>query len=221
MFFFFFFQAEDGIRDYKVTGVQTCALPISPPASGIMEPNSANEKAPKIERMAPTIHAAKTMETLLPSRAISAGFRKMPVPIMVPTTMAAEAQAARPRTNSRRFSAIFHVSSLVEETEHLRTKARYIVPLRAPDPAHHPSDCKRHASANEEIPRKHHGRETKNGQNRCQSCEHAGEGAARTGSAIERAQQKESQQAAEGKRCYGQARFQKRTPFHQAEAHEN
>src|SRR5256885_13100508 len=26
---FLFFQAEDGIRDYKVTGVQTCALPIS------------------------------------------------------------------------------------------------------------------------------------------------------------------------------------------------
>src|SRR2546426_1287321 len=29
VFVFFFFQAEDGIRDYKVTGVQTCALPIS------------------------------------------------------------------------------------------------------------------------------------------------------------------------------------------------
>src|SRR6266852_8842651 len=28
MFFFFFFQAEDGIRDATVTGVQTCALPI-------------------------------------------------------------------------------------------------------------------------------------------------------------------------------------------------
>src|SRR2546430_12662323 len=28
MFFFFFFQAEDGIRDLTVTGVQTCALPI-------------------------------------------------------------------------------------------------------------------------------------------------------------------------------------------------
>src|SRR5437762_7186476 len=27
-FFFFFFQAEDGIRDTSVTGVQTCALPI-------------------------------------------------------------------------------------------------------------------------------------------------------------------------------------------------
>src|SRR5690606_40742361 len=26
--FFFFFQAEDGIRDFHVTGVQTCALPI-------------------------------------------------------------------------------------------------------------------------------------------------------------------------------------------------
>src|SRR5690349_22958945 len=29
---FFFFQAEDGIRDLYVTGVQTCALPISLPA---------------------------------------------------------------------------------------------------------------------------------------------------------------------------------------------
>src|SRR5215813_1487059 len=28
MLFFFFFQAEDGIRDADVTGVQTCALPI-------------------------------------------------------------------------------------------------------------------------------------------------------------------------------------------------
>src|SRR5207253_8574820 len=31
VFFFFFFQAEDGIRDGHVTGVQTCALPISAP----------------------------------------------------------------------------------------------------------------------------------------------------------------------------------------------
>src|SRR3989454_9149990 len=34
---FFFFQAEDGIRDYKVTGVQTCALPIS--ARGTLSPD--------------------------------------------------------------------------------------------------------------------------------------------------------------------------------------
>src|SRR6266508_5096900 len=33
MLFFFFFQAEDGIRDGHVTGVQTCALPISEVAS--------------------------------------------------------------------------------------------------------------------------------------------------------------------------------------------
>src|SRR5258706_12513727 len=36
---FFFFQAEDGIRDWSVTGVQTCALPISIPvarASGLV-----------------------------------------------------------------------------------------------------------------------------------------------------------------------------------------
>src|SRR5256885_6549565 len=33
-FSFFFFQAEDGIRDYKVTGVQTCALPICRPRGG-------------------------------------------------------------------------------------------------------------------------------------------------------------------------------------------
>src|SRR5256884_9996693 len=31
---FFFFQAEDGIRDVAVTGVQTCALPISLPGDG-------------------------------------------------------------------------------------------------------------------------------------------------------------------------------------------
>src|SRR3989440_4043850 len=32
--YFFFFQAEDGIRDLIVTGVQTCALPISPEGIG-------------------------------------------------------------------------------------------------------------------------------------------------------------------------------------------
>src|SRR5262249_58112598 len=31
---YFFFQAEDGIRDWSVTGVQTCALPISASGDG-------------------------------------------------------------------------------------------------------------------------------------------------------------------------------------------
>src|SRR3989454_4123283 len=41
---FFFFQAEDGIRDYKVTGVQTCALPICVPIaaeSSLTQPGAA------------------------------------------------------------------------------------------------------------------------------------------------------------------------------------
>src|SRR5207247_8452792 len=37
LFFFFFFQAEDGIRDPLVTGVQTCALPISGFAPAVIE----------------------------------------------------------------------------------------------------------------------------------------------------------------------------------------
>src|SRR6185312_8535506 len=40
--FFFFFQAEDGIRDLIVTGVQTCALPISSRASASTVLSSAN-----------------------------------------------------------------------------------------------------------------------------------------------------------------------------------
>src|SRR3712207_7576074 len=36
MSLFFFFQAEDGIRDIGVTGVQTCALPILAPDGGVL-----------------------------------------------------------------------------------------------------------------------------------------------------------------------------------------
>src|SRR2546429_6575415 len=39
---FFFFQAEDGIRDVAVTGVQTCALPISAKADSVG--NDGDEK---------------------------------------------------------------------------------------------------------------------------------------------------------------------------------
>src|SRR5438876_1702944 len=40
--FFFFFQAEDGIRDGRVTGVQTCALPIW---SGLSVPKRRSDSA--------------------------------------------------------------------------------------------------------------------------------------------------------------------------------
>src|SRR5262249_59262167 len=39
-YIFFFFQAEDGIRDWSVTGVQTCALPISRHSSSTAAPGS-------------------------------------------------------------------------------------------------------------------------------------------------------------------------------------
>src|SRR5256885_6701486 len=45
----FFFQAEDGIRDYKVTGVQTCALPIS--AASRAEPTREVERVPAAARL--------------------------------------------------------------------------------------------------------------------------------------------------------------------------
>src|SRR5690606_40431920 len=40
---FFFFQAEDGIRDFHVTGVQTCALPISNHVEYLLTPPSKDQ----------------------------------------------------------------------------------------------------------------------------------------------------------------------------------
>src|SRR5690349_23898377 len=42
---FFFFQAEDGIRDLYVTGVQTCALPIYAQKGDFHHPNTMIAKA--------------------------------------------------------------------------------------------------------------------------------------------------------------------------------
>src|SRR5216683_8179305 len=43
---FFFFQAEDGIRDLIVTGVQTCALPISRPGAVVVAVHAHHVPAP-------------------------------------------------------------------------------------------------------------------------------------------------------------------------------
>src|SRR6266852_7208045 len=49
--FFFFFQAEDGIRYATVTGVQTCALPISRSSNrGHSLPTSPSTAAPRSAR---------------------------------------------------------------------------------------------------------------------------------------------------------------------------
>src|SRR5256885_12963859 len=59
----FFFQAEDGIRDYKVTGVQTCALPIS-------------DSRPAQSALAPSRHPRGLAGTLRSLRIRNAGRRR-------------------------------------------------------------------------------------------------------------------------------------------------
>src|SRR5260370_1072527 len=44
LYFFFFFQAEDGIRDSSVTGVQTCALPIFDLHAHLREPGQESSE---------------------------------------------------------------------------------------------------------------------------------------------------------------------------------
>src|ERR1700759_521532 len=73
-----------------------------PPAFGSAAPNSAKLSAPKGERTPPAIHAAYTTLTEPPTDAISLGLRKMPVPIIVPTTIAPAAHGPSARTRSRR-----------------------------------------------------------------------------------------------------------------------
>src|SRR5229473_7512000 len=79
MFFFFFFQAEDGIRDKLVTGVQTCALPIFTACA--VAPDQTDLAAASV---APTTRAAascmpsKTGSSSVPSPYQTAGTRARP-----------------------------------------------------------------------------------------------------------------------------------------------
>src|SRR6266851_8080423 len=63
--FFVFFQAEDGIRDRDVTGVQTCALPISlcTGRSGLRRPPGNHPLAgvAEVAGIGPEIDAARLM----------------------------------------------------------------------------------------------------------------------------------------------------------------
>src|SRR6267378_7402229 len=51
--FFFFFQAEDGIRDLYVTGVQTCALPIL--ATALLEAGNYDEAMDHFRKALPSM----------------------------------------------------------------------------------------------------------------------------------------------------------------------
>src|SRR5256885_8204143 len=55
----FFFQAEDGIRDYKVTGVQTCALPILRGYLRVFEMHGDGLIAPRILQLVASIGDVK------------------------------------------------------------------------------------------------------------------------------------------------------------------
>src|SRR2546427_5182440 len=53
MLYFFFFQAEDGIRDLTVTGVQTCALPISRESGARQGPAPLAQPVADLRRVRP------------------------------------------------------------------------------------------------------------------------------------------------------------------------
>src|SRR5205823_7661539 len=72
--FFFFFQAEDGIRDKLVTGVQTCALPIWPPAMGRRQAHrhgSTLPQPPVQAWVATLMRPCSTVTRTVPSRSRS------------------------------------------------------------------------------------------------------------------------------------------------------
>src|SRR5699024_12029668 len=99
---YFFFQAEDGIRDRNVTGVQTCALPICPgrdrPTTAVGPPPATNGGQACTDRCGPgptqdtsdacTAHRNATEERCAPTRgrststlrcrSIPAGHRRPP-----------------------------------------------------------------------------------------------------------------------------------------------
>src|SRR5688500_19362309 len=74
----FFYQAEDGIRDYKVTGVQTCALPISVPTEVKIAFVDALSAAGFDEIEVSSFVSPKWIPQLADAEAVFAGIRRAP-----------------------------------------------------------------------------------------------------------------------------------------------
>src|SRR5262249_59838781 len=89
----FFFKAEDGIRDWSVTGVQTCALPIWQLARC---PAPSESKTPSGLASEPT--PAKGARYSLPRRASS----KLPAMAATQRPVAAPTATGSPRSEERR-----------------------------------------------------------------------------------------------------------------------
>src|SRR5688572_16423189 len=130
-FFFFFFQAEDGIRDLTVTGVQTCALPISP-------------RGNQPER-------DKSFRALQSDRIY---FDRQPIALVVAETYEQARYAARLVT------ATYDAEPHVTDTEAVRDRARVPTQGPPPRPRGNPEEAMRAAPVRVEaeyrIPIEHH-----------------------------------------------------------------
>src|SRR6266536_5790213 len=76
----FFFQAEDGIRAPLVTGVQTCALPISPTVTAVDERTGQQREVPAAQTVlvtGPEIAAADAQITAQVLLNLSTGLEKL------------------------------------------------------------------------------------------------------------------------------------------------
>src|SRR3712207_5609010 len=100
--FFFFFQAEDGIRDIGVTGVQTCALPISP---GAVRTSPRRSIMANLPRPAPPSTTPRQLSMALDSarlRGMSAVQRAAAVARLANLLMEAAGLVAGKRDDDRR-----------------------------------------------------------------------------------------------------------------------
>src|SRR6266496_6484634 len=99
MGFFFFFQAEDGIRDLYVTGVQTCALPISPPGMPTRYCASAWSSAPAkgLSGAEPSPSPALTWHATMPPVLLCAATSSSSSPVCAPTRTTAPGSSIRGR----------------------------------------------------------------------------------------------------------------------------
>src|SRR5436189_1714111 len=91
-FIFFFFQAEDGIRDTSVTGVQTCALPISSVKDGKQRITATAAEANDAIEKPVTVHPDGEEKSLTASDIVSDnGVLTLDIPpTAIPNSMRAE-----------------------------------------------------------------------------------------------------------------------------------
>src|SRR5699024_11338474 len=121
----FFFQAEDGIRDRNVTGVQTCALPISVLTSHVLrkigmttDPAPADKRTDLIQTVSFNSEDEMIKFTQMIQKASPVNAKFMPIPDLIPgyqnpVIMAAGTfEIGRARLNSSHVSISYAVFCL-------------------------------------------------------------------------------------------------------------